>query len=35
VLWHDILHVTSSGDVAPGMGNFTIEITDASEDGRS
>ena len=35
VLWHDLLHVTPSGDVAPGMGISHIEITDATEDGES
>jgi hypothetical protein len=34
-LWHGVMLATESGDVAPGMGGFTVEITDAAEDGGS
>jgi hypothetical protein len=26
VLWQDVLHVTPSGDLAPGLGGFTVEV---------
>ncbi len=26
VLWHSVMHLTESGDVAPGFGNFDAEI---------
>jgi hypothetical protein len=32
VLWHGIQHVTDSGDVAPGMGSFTAEVTSADDE---
>ena len=28
MLWHGFLHVTGSGDVAPGIGGFTAEVTE-------
>jgi hypothetical protein len=28
VIWHDALHVTELGDVAPGMAGFTVTETD-------
>jgi hypothetical protein len=31
VVWHSTLHVTESGDVAPGMGPFTVEIREEEE----
>jgi hypothetical protein len=26
ILWHDIMHLTDDGDVAPGMGDFEITV---------
>jgi hypothetical protein len=33
VLWQDVMHITDSGDLAPGMGDFTITLTDGGETG--
>lgn len=33
VLWHDLMHVTGSGDLAPGMGDVTITLEVEEDDG--
>lgn len=32
LLWHGVLHLTASGDVAPGMGDFTATIEEVRGD---
>jgi hypothetical protein len=31
--WPDIMHVTGSGDLAPGMGNFTVNVHEVDDQG--
>lgn len=33
VLWHDAMHVTDSGEVAPGMGGFSAGIAGPDQGG--
>jgi hypothetical protein len=33
VLWYDVLHVTDTGDIAPGLGQFSAGIHDIENGG--
>ncbi len=33
VLWQDVMHVTDSGDLAPGVGGFTVTLESREGDG--
>jgi hypothetical protein len=33
LLWHSVLHVTPSGDVAPGLGGFNVSVEERDDDG--
>jgi hypothetical protein len=33
LLWHDVLHMEPSGDLAPGLGSFSADLRAITDDG--